>query len=229
MGAIDSFISNMAKSEGFARTAQFEVVFGLPSLISNTEMSKRLSLNCELINWPGHDLQTQSRKHGNEPERLLVTGHGFEGTITASFYLSLNHSERFFMEQWQELAVNRFTHKANYYNEYTGSMELYQLGSAKATETITFDERSSDILRGGRKEGYEAEAYGHQTPVVHKTATNIAVRTYGISVSDVYPATIAFNEMSAAMPNEIQRCTVTFNYRQHMPIVITNRNRTPFR
>ena len=28
MGAIDSFISNMAKSEGFARTAQFEVVFG---------------------------------------------------------------------------------------------------------------------------------------------------------------------------------------------------------
>jgi len=229
MGAIDSFISNMSKSGGYARSAQYEMVVNLPGNIQSAEMSRRLSLNCELVNWPGHDLQVQSRKHGNEPEYKLVQSHGFEGTITASFYMSVNHRERLLMEFWQELAVNRFTHKANYYNEYCGSMELYQLGSAKATETITFDERSSDILRGGRKEGYEAEAYGHQTPVVHKTATNIAVRTYGISVSDVYPATIAFNEMSAAMSNEIQRCTVTFNYRQHMPIVITNRNRTPFR
>ena len=219
MGAIDSFISNMTKSEGFARTAQFEVVFGLPSLISNTEMSKRLSLNCELINWPGHDLQTQSRKHGNEPERLLVTGHGFEGTITASFYLSLNHSERFFMEQWQELAVNRFTHKANYYNEYTGSMELYQLGSAPATKTTVFDVT---------EEVDEEQGFG-QIVKSTKRKTNIAVRRYGIQVEGVYPQTLAFNELSADLANEIQRLTVTFNYRQHLPININNGNRTPSR
>ena len=218
MGAIDSFISNMAKSEGFARTAQFEVVFGLPSLISNTEMSKRLSLNCELINWPGHDLQTQSRKHGNEPERLLVTGHGFEGTITASFYLSLNHSERFFMEQWQELAVNRFTHKANYYNEYTGSMELYQLGSAPATKTTVFDVT----------EGVDEEQGFGQIVKSTKSKTNIAVRKYGIAIANVYPQTIAFNELSADLSNEIQRLAVTFNYRQHLPIHLHNGNRKPF-
>ena len=219
MGAIDSFISNMARSEGFARTAQYELVVNLPSLMSNQEMSQRLSLNCELINWPGHDLQTQSRKHGNEPERLLVTGHGFEGTITASFYLSQNHDERFLMEQWQELAVNRFTHKANYYNEYTGSMELYQLGSAKATRTYT---REGAPIVGNPNTDKGPDV------VVGKESTNVAVRKYGIAIANVYPQTIAFNELSADLSNEIQRLAVTFNYRQHLPIHLHNGNRKPF-
>ena len=67
----------------------------------------------------------------------LVQSHAFAGTIDAIFYLSADHRERFLLEQWQELAVNRYTHKANYYNEYVGGMEIYQLGSAKATRTFT--------------------------------------------------------------------------------------------
>ena len=206
----------MSKSGGYARSAQYELILNFPDGIVNaTQRSQSLTLNCETLSWPGHDLQTQSRKHGNEPERLLVQSHGFEGTITATFYLSLDHSERFLLEQWQELAVNRFTHKANYYNEYVGSAEMYQLGSAPATRSFF-----SRTAEGPRNSEITSTLTGQEK-------THIAVRTYGITLQDVYPSTIALTEMSYAMPNEIQRLLVTFQYRQHLPIAITEGNKRP--
>ena len=216
MGAINNFISQMSKSEGYARSAQYELILNLPDGIVNaTQRGQALTLNCETLSWPGHDLQTQSRKHGNEPERYLVQSHGFEGTITASFYLSLDHSERFLLEQWQELAVNRFTHKANYYNEYVGSAEMYQLGSAPATRSFF-----SRTAEGPRNSEITSTLTGEEK-------THIAVRTYGITMQDVYPSTIALTELSYGLPNEIQRLTVTFQYRQHLPIAITEGNKCP--
>jgi len=216
MGAINNFISQMSKSGGYARSAQYELILNFPDAIVNaTRRSQSLSLNCETLSWPGHDLQTQSRKHGNEPERFLVQSHGFEGTITAGFYLSLDHSERFLLEQWQELAVNRFTHKANYYNEYVGSAEMYQLGSAPATRSFF-----SRTAEGPRNSEITSTLTGEEK-------THIAVRTYGITMQDVYPSTIALTELSYGLPNEIQRLTVTFQYRQHLPIAITEGNKRP--
>jgi len=223
MGAIDSFISNMSKSGGYARTAQYELIVNLPAALADNGRSKQLSLNCDTVTWPGHDLQTQSRKHGNEPERYLVKSHGFEGTITASFYLSLDHSERFLLEQWQELAVNRFTHKANYYNEYVGSMDLYQLGSAPATRT--FITNKEDTSGGSGDHRTSSKKHGMEE---FKQKTNIAVRTYGIEVQDVYPSTIALSELSYDMANEVQRLTVTFQYRQHLPKNMNSGNKRPF-
>ena len=216
-GAIDNFISNMSRSGGYARSAQYELVLNLPKGITEArqERSQQLTLNCETLTWPGHDLQTQSRKHGNEPEQYLVQSHGFEGTITAGFYLSLDHSERFLLEQWQELAVNRFTHKANYYNEYVGSAEIYQLGSAPATRQ--FFSRTAEGPRNSEI----------TTTLTGEDKTHIAVRTYGITLQDVYPSTIALTEMSYATPNEVQRLLVTFQYRQHLPLNIDDGNKRP--
>ena len=216
MGAINNFISQMSKSGGYARSAQYELILNFPDGIVNaTRRSQSLTLNCETLSWPGHDLQTQSRKHGNEPERFLVQSHGFEGTITAGFYLSLDHSERFLLEQWQELAVNRFTHKANYYNEYVGSAEIYQLGSAPATRQ--FFSRTAEGPRNSEI----------TTTLTGEDKTHIAVRTYGITLQDVYPSTIALTEMSYATPNEVQRLLVTFQYRQHLPLNIDDGNKRP--
>ena len=93
--------------------------------------------------------------------------------------------------------------------------EIYQLGSAAATRKF-----------------YSRTAEGPANSEITSTLTgeektHIAIRTYGISLQDVYPSTIALTEMSWAMPNEIQRLTVTFQYRQHLPIHIHNGNRTP--
>jgi len=225
-GAINTFIASMVNARGFARQSNYEIIFNLPSGIP-TEYGRQLTLHCDTISWPGHDLQVQSRRIASEPAQQLVQSHAFAGTIAATFYLSVNHNERMILELWQQLAVDRRTHKANYYDEYTGGMEMYQLGSAAATKTHTYDERSSDRLRGGREEGYESEAYGHLNPVVTSEKTHAAVRTFGLKVDDVYPATIAVSEYGYEFANAIQKVTVEFNYRQHMPILINSGNMIP--
>jgi hypothetical protein len=217
MGAIDSFISSMNKSEGFARAANYEVVFKFPVGISVPSRGQQLSMHCNTISWPGHDLQVQARKHASEPTRNLVQSHAFEGTIDAIFYLSADHRERFLLEQWQELAVNRYTHKANYYNEYVGAMEIYQLGAAKATRTFTTE---GAPIKGNPHIDKEADKHFHQR-------TNIAVRKYGIEVMEVYPATIALTEYMYESANMVQMLAVTFNYRQHLPININDGNKRP--
>ena len=217
MGAIDSFISSMNRSEGFARAASYEVVFKFPVGISVPSRGQQLSMHCNTISWPGHDLQVQARKHASEPTRNLVQSHAFEGTIDAIFYLSADHRERFLLEQWQELAVNRYTHKANYYNEYVGAMEIYQLGAAKATRTFTTE---GAPIKGNPHIDKEADKHFHQR-------TNIAVRKYGIEVMEVYPATIALTEYMYESANMVQMLAVSFNYRQHLPITINDGNKRP--
>jgi hypothetical protein len=59
----------------------------------------------------------------------MVTGHQFAGNIVATFYADKYLRERQFFEQWQKLAVNTISHKANYYNNYIGKMHIYQLGA----------------------------------------------------------------------------------------------------
>jgi hypothetical protein len=217
MGAIDSFISSMNRSEGFARAASYEVVFKFPVGISVPSRGQQLSMHCNTISWPGHDLQVQARKHASEPTRNIVQSHAFEGTIDAIFYLSADHRERFLLEQWQELAVNRYTHKANYYNEYVGAMEIYQLGAAKATRTFTTE---GAPIKGNPHIDKEADKHFHQK-------TNIAVRKYGIEVMEVYPATIALTEYMYESANTVQMLAVQFNYRQHLPITINDGNKRP--
>jgi len=187
LGSIGSFVASMSKSKGFARPNKYEVVFTLPEMLMGKYDTRQLTLHCNTFGWPGHDLQTQTMKKASEPGIEMVQSHAFAGTISATFYLDTEHSERFLFEQWQELAVNRYTHKANYYKDYIGQMEIYQLSSEKD--------------RG--------------------------IRTYGIKVHDVYPATISATEYTYELAETIQVLTVSFNYRQHYPINIHDRNKYP--
>ena len=196
MAGVQAFVASMSKAKGFARPNKYEVVFNLPALLNSSIDARQLTLHCNTIGWPGHDLQTQSRKFASEPESLFVQSHGFAGTISATFYLDTEHSERFLFEQWQELAVNRYTHKANYYNDYIGQMEMYQL-SSEATK----DEN-------GKMSGKE-------------------IRTYGIKVDDVYPETVSVSEYTYEVAEAIQTLTVSFTYRQHLPINIHDGNKSP--
>tara|TARA_B100001079_G_C16299409_1_gene464739 strand:- start:78 stop:956 length:879 start_codon:yes stop_codon:yes gene_type:complete len=187
LGSIGSFVASMSKSKGFARTNKYEVVFTLPGMLMGKYDTRQLTLHCNTFGWPGHDLQTQTMKKASEPGIEMVQSHAFAGTISATFYLDTEHSERFLFEQWQELAVNRYTHKANYYKDYIGQMEIYQLSSEKDRE----------------------------------------IRTYGIKVHDVYPATISATEYTYELAETIQVLTVSFNYRQHYPINIHDGNKYP--
>ena len=151
-------------------------------------MHGQLELFCSSVELPGHDLQTQQVQHGSAPVRDMVTSHGFEGMITASFYLSEDLKERHFFEQWQRMAVNVDSHKANFYDDYIGSMEIFQLSN-----------------------GLDS---GLPFPSFIDKIIDIDMAEYGIRASEVYPATISGIEYSYENGNQIATMAVGFNYRE---------------
>jgi len=101
------------------------------------QLGRQIDLHCDSISMPGHDLQTQSVQHGSAPARDMVQSHDYAGNISASFYLDSHLRERHFFEMWMKMAVNIYTHKANYYDDYIGSMEIFQLdGNNQVTYAI---------------------------------------------------------------------------------------------
>ena len=217
MGQIDNFRAAMSKAKGFARPSKFAVRINPPNTlrsvptynangqeisIENSEFLKsrkalmelnngmrgQINLFCSSIEMPGHDLQTQQIQHGSAPVRDMVTSHAFEGMITASFYLSEDLKERHFFEQWQRMAVNVESHKANFYDDYIGSMEIFQLsnGLDSGLPFPSFIDKMIDIDRA----------------------------EYGIVASEVYPATISGIEYSYENGNQIATMAVGFNYRE---------------
>ena len=101
---------------------------GVMNTLANT-IGRQVNIMCDSVVMPGHDLQTQEVQYGSEPTRNQVTGHGFAGNIIATFYGDKYLRERQFFELWQKQAVNTVSHKANYYDNYTGKMHIYQLGA----------------------------------------------------------------------------------------------------
>ena len=95
----------------------------------STQMGQQVNLHCDSISMPGHDLQAQEVQHGSSPARSMVQSHAFAGNISASFYADKYLRERHFFEAWQKMAVDMVTHKANYYDDYVGKMQIFQLGS----------------------------------------------------------------------------------------------------
>ena len=156
---IQNFIASMSQAKGFARTSKYAVVISPPAqlrqesaefgenFLSNT--NRQVNLHCNSVSMPGHDLQAQDMQHGSAPGRQIVTSHDYAGTIAASFYLDSHLRERHFFEQWQRSAVNTQTHKANYYDDYIGTMEIYQLdGDGEITYGIKATEVYPSTIAG---------------------------------------------------------------------------------
>ena len=217
MGQIDNFRASVAKAKGFARPSKFAVRINPPNTFRsvpgytangeeiftensefknsrralmemNNSMRGQINLFCSSIEMPGHDLQTQQIQHGSAPVRDMVTSHAFEGMITASFYLSEDLKERHFFEQWQRMAVNVESHKANFYDDYIGSMEIFQLSN-----------------------GLDS---GLPFPTFIDKLIDVDMAEYGIVASEVYPATISGIEYGYERGNQIATMAVGFNYRE---------------
>ena len=151
---MNRFRGAMAAAEGYARSTRFAIrtfpPTGLADILNNNQADfnrtgnapdgkfmqsltqtygRQVDIHCDSIEMPGHDLQTQQVQFGSAPVIDMVTSHGFEGMITATFYADKYLRERTFFEKWQQMAVNIHTHKANYYNTYIGRMQIFQLSS----------------------------------------------------------------------------------------------------
>ena len=209
---IGRFRSMMAKSEGYARTTRFAIRLSLPTNLADivspqrnpndnrrtsedpnaatmhqlsTEMGKQVNIHCDSITMPGVDLQTQKIQYGSAPEYDLVQARAFTGQINASFYADKYLRERQFFEMWQKMAVNRITHKANYYDNYVGKMHIYQLGS--------------NFIGASAGSG---------------SAKDRDMPTYAIEAIDVYPEKISQIDYSYGSSEQVVKITVNFSYKQ---------------
>jgi len=153
---IQNFIASMNRSGGFARTSRYAVVISPPAKLLSEDSNRflvntqrQVNLHCSTVSMPGHDLQAMEQQHGSAPGREIVRSHDYAGTIAATFYLDSHLRERHFFEQWQRSAVNTQTHKANYYDNYIGTMEIYQLdGEGEITYGIKATEVYPTTMAG---------------------------------------------------------------------------------
>ena len=189
MGQIDNFRAQIVKADGLARQSKFKVIIRPPDWL--VQYRKAIELFCSDIEMPGHDLETVPQQHSSAPTRNMVTHHDFGGTIQASFYLSADLNEKSFFEAWQNTAVNPITHKANYYNNYVGSLEIYQLSQESGTKTVTSGIAGANI-----------------------TQRKGDLATYGIDVSEVYPETIGAVDYSYSQGDEFATLDIEFGYRE---------------
>ena len=93
-----------------------------------TNDGSQVNIMCDSISMPAHDLQSEEHVTYGPPSQI-VTGHGFTGTIGASFYADKYLRERHFFESWQKMAVDMKTHRVGYLKDYAGKIQIFQLGS----------------------------------------------------------------------------------------------------
>jgi len=213
MGAINDFQAQISKADGLARIARYQV-FLTPPAGANLpkQQTETIGLFCNTISMPGHDLQTNPIKHGTEINREMVVGHGYEGTIEATFYLDQELELKTYLDKWQEAAISTTRNTVSYYEvdgvkQYVGTMKIFQLGSKSSGQT-RFEFNSNTGFSMNKKMHAEAE------------------RVYGIEVEEVFPTTIAPIEYAYATVDEVAMLTVSFQYRKWKEIVDTESEST---
>ena len=137
--ALDEIFAEFRSDDGFARPTRYEVFFFPPVSRSQTNIfaqvmgqtvadqtARKTSLRCESFEFPGRNLDSAPDTNIYGPEREIVQGYSY-GDVTATFQCSSDMKEKRFFETWQRLAYNPQTWSMQYYNDYTGSIKIFQL------------------------------------------------------------------------------------------------------
>ena len=132
-GLINEVLAGYRSKDGIARPSRYEVIVtpprGSPTNPFSAELSKSVrdvSLKCENITFPGRNIDTTPDTNIYGPTREIATGFSF-GELTARFQMSSDMKEKLFFEAWQKSSFDTQTWAMNYYDEYTGFLEIYLL------------------------------------------------------------------------------------------------------
>ena len=144
-GILNEIMAEFRSADGFARPTRFEIMVYPPTgkagkpagnlsnifasvMGDNTKdgTTKKTGLMCQSIEFPGRNLDTAPDENIYGPTREIVQGYSF-GETTAVFQCSSDMKEKRFFETWQRLAYNPQTWAMQYYNDYVGSIKIFQL------------------------------------------------------------------------------------------------------
>ena len=190
-GGLNAFLQHNASRDGYAKANRYEVIIGLPSGVTqgsadgagesamaskvvsqlHGETARRISFRCDSISIPGRNLRTQGNGNIYGPPHEVVQGQTY-GDVESSFYCGSDLAERYFFEEWQKITYNPNTYDINYYKEYVGSIDIYQLNEQ--------DERTYGIRpEEAFPKTVAAIAYGHSSNnTINKVSVTFAYRYF---------------------------------------------------
>ena len=137
--ALDEVFATFHSEDGYARPSRYEAYFFPPISKSQTNVAaqmmgeqmmngtaRKTALRCQTFEFPGRNLDTTEDTNIYGPVRNIVSGYSYAET-TAVFQCSSDMKEKMFFETWQRLAYNPQTWAVQYYNDYSGSIKIFQL------------------------------------------------------------------------------------------------------
>ena len=157
--SIGRFISEINKGEGVARANRFLIRLFPPrdtferkvgtdkdvvlvdkdSLLNESGMKNNVELMCTQAKLPHRDVLTQNYvTYG--PGRKMPYAYAYGSNIECTFMGDKFLRQRAFFETWQRRIYNLATHNLNYYDDYVGTMEIYQLGQYRETDKESPDD-----------------------------------------------------------------------------------------
>ena len=166
---VGQFISQINMGEGVARPNRYLVRFWLNSKLktgtygqniqggppprqrndyyTNAEMLRNINMMCNKVTMPSRDVNTT--KHITyEPGREMPYAYSYPGNIDCTFYGDKYLRQRAFFEAWQTQMFSEDSHNMNYYDDYIGHMDIYQLGASGGEgdrDRITYAVRLEEV------------------------------------------------------------------------------------
>ena len=197
---IGRMLATVAEGEGFARPTRFMVDFILPKgvktefvslglkqeterstligqLTEGNKIQRGLRAYVDSVDMPGRNLDTVDLKiYG--PKRQIVNGHSFSGEITMSVYCDKYLRQRSFFEMWQKAAFDQGTNNVHFYDEYTGGLRIYQLGSFAGNQDRDRIAYGVELFECFPKT-ISAVSYGHgQVDEIQKISVTLAFKNW---------------------------------------------------
>tara|TARA_Y100001937_G_C7102234_1_gene323101 strand:- start:60 stop:1085 length:1026 start_codon:yes stop_codon:yes gene_type:complete len=215
---LSKFRSMVSAGEGLARSNKFIVIINFPNTIldRNTfsqmggsefqefttaseftttlknDIRERLFFFCDGASMPGRTIADETNDVMYGPERSIARGVTYDD-VTLTFYMDQNMAEQVLFKSWQNLAISPNTYNSNYYDEYTGSIDIFPLIGLQQGQNIK------------RAVGQEDTADGEP----------LARATLGANfthLAEAFPKTVAPIEMSYGNSG-LAKLSVTFSYR----------------
>ena len=143
---LNELLASFHDDDGMALPSKYEVIFLPPSgtrgtggpaastnLFSQVLLGqvggqdvKDVSYQCHSISFPGRNITVTEDTNIYGPTREIADGFTY-GDISAKFYCHNDMREKKFFETWQRLAYNPQTFAMGYYDDYVGTIQIFQL------------------------------------------------------------------------------------------------------
>jgi len=147
---INRFIAQINQGEGLARPTRYLVIIQPPQKVENPyasqfdmtpgrndlesgETKRNVGMMCNKVTLPNRDINTEPHTMYG-PRREMPYAYSFSGNIECTFYGDKFLRQRQFFENWQKKIMNIETHNMGWYDDYVGTMDIFQLGSFSAEQ-----------------------------------------------------------------------------------------------